>query len=105
MRKNRKRKLNGIYFVKSSMVPETAKLLSSEDTQYMFMGILEEAMIKFNKRFNQSGTVWHSRFKSILLKVKKKVEKFIKIINELPGVRIYFLVTLLNYQLNKVTKK
>ncbi len=47
MRKNRERKLNGTYFVKSSMVPETAKLLSSEDTQYMFMGILEEAMIRY----------------------------------------------------------
>ena len=132
MRKNRERKLNGTYFVKSSMIPETAKLLSSEETQYSFMGILEEAMIKFritiknfiilkdefqiviqtigktdisevmqwvkqkfsirfNKRFNRSGTVWHSRFKSILLKIKEKVEKFIKIINELPGVRIYFL--------------
>ena len=125
MRKNRERKLNGTYFVKSSMISETAKLLSSEDTQYMFMGILEEAMIKFkitiknfiilkdefqiviqtigktdisevmqwvkqkfsikfNKRFNRCGTVWRSRFKSILLKVKEKVDKFIKIINELP---------------------
>ena len=47
MRKNREKIANGTYFVKSSMVPETAKLLSSEDTQQMFMGILEEAMIRY----------------------------------------------------------
>jgi len=59
MRKNRERKLNGTYFVKSSFLLDLI-------------------------RFNRSGTVWHSRFKSILLKVKENVERFIKIINELP---------------------
>jgi len=125
MRKNRERKLNGTYFVKSNIISEIANQICSQETQYMFMEILEEAMIKFkitiknfiilkdefqiviqtigktdisevmqwikqifsirfNKRFNRIGTVWRSRFKSILLKVKENVEKFIKIINELP---------------------
>ena len=125
MRKNREKLEGGTYFVKSSVVPETAKQLCSEETQSLFMEVLEEAMIKFdvkienfiilkdefqiviktigktdisvvmqwtkqsfsirfNRKFNRFGTVWRGRFKSVLLKIKEKVEEFIKIINELP---------------------
>jgi len=125
MRKNREKAKDGTYFVKSSIVPETAKELCSEETQSMFMDVLEEAMtkynikienfvvlkdefqfviqtideadislvmqwikqvfsIRFNKKFNRSGTVWRGRFKSILIKVKEKIEEFKKIIDNLP---------------------
>ncbi len=104
MKKNTEKELNSTYFVKSRMIPETAELLSSKETQYMFMEILEEAKIRFritirnliilkdefqiviqtigktdisevmkwvkqkfsirfNKRFNRSGTIWNSRLK------------------------------------------
>ncbi len=48
MRKNREKIEGGTYFVKSSLVPETAKQLCSEETQSLFMEIMEEAIIKFN---------------------------------------------------------
>ncbi len=125
MRKNREKVEGGTYFVKSSVVPETAQKLCSEETQSIFMEVMEEAMIKFdiiienfiilkdefqiviqtigktdisvvmqwikqsfsirfNRRFNRFGTVWRGRFKSVLLKIKEKVEEYIKKINELP---------------------
>ncbi len=125
MRKNREKEDNGTYFVKSSIVPETAKELCSEETQSMFMEVIEHAMVKFNilienfiilkeefqiviktigntdislvmqwikqvfsirfnRKFNRFGTVWTGRFKSVLLKIKEKVQEYVKIINDLP---------------------
>ncbi len=125
MRTKREKIDNGTYFIKSSIVPETAKQLCSEETQSLFLQVLEEAIIKFNikienfiilkdefqmviqtiaetdisvvmqwikqsfsirfnRRFNRFGTLWRGRFKSVLLKIKRKVDEFINIINELP---------------------
>ena len=125
MRTNREKVKDGTYFVKSSIIPETAKELCSDATQSMFMDVLEEAMtkynikienfvvlkdefqfviqtidtadisdvmqwikqvfsIRFNKKFNRSGTVWRGRFKSILLKIQEKIEEFKEIIDNLP---------------------
>ncbi len=125
MRKNREKMQNGTYIVKSKIIPEIAEKFCSDETQSMFMEVMEEAIqlykveisnfvvlndefqmviktieetdisvfmqwvkqvfsIRFNHRFNRNGTIWKGRFKSMLLKIKAEIMKFIKLIDNLP---------------------
>ncbi len=125
MRQKREKMQNGTYMVSSNIIPEIANILCTEETQSLFMEVLEEATtlyrvkisnfvvlrdefqmviqtieetdislvmqwvkqvfsIRFNRRFNRSGTIWKGRFKSILLRMKDRIIEFIKKLDNLP---------------------
>jgi len=44
MRQKREKMQNGTYMVSSSIVPETAEKLCTEETQSLFLDVLEDAM-------------------------------------------------------------
>ncbi len=52
--------------------------LEETDISLVMQWVKQVFSIRFNRRFSRSGTVWRGRFKSILLKFKEDITKFIE---------------------------